>query len=95
MPYTTTVRRLARAANVWQEEGLGGLRYLGVGEGTGGHLKLGELFSCSDVAGALALHAKTVERWCRSGLIRAVRLGVRWRVTAEEVERIRREGVRG
>ncbi len=54
---------------------------------------MGQLFSVDDVAMAFGLHAKTVERWCRAGIIRAVRLGSRWRVATEEVERIRREGV--
>ena len=54
---------------------------------------MGQLFSLNNVAVALGFHVKTVEVWCRKGAIRAVRLGGRWRVAAEEVERIRREGV--
>lgn len=54
---------------------------------------MGKLFSVHETASLLGLHAKTVERWCRQGEIAAVRLGTRWRVSAQELERIAREGV--
>lgn len=36
----------------------------------------------------------TVIDWCARGLVKAVRYGQRWYVTAEEVERLRCEGTR-
>ena len=54
---------------------------------------MGQLFSVQQVAMAIGMNVKTVERWCRRGVLRAVRFGDRWRVTDEELERIRREGL--
>lgn len=54
---------------------------------------MGQLFSLNDVAVVLGFHVKTVELWCRKETIRAVKLGGRWRVPAEEVERIRQGGL--
>lgn len=52
-----------------------------------------KLFSVEEVSIILGLHAQTVQRWCAARKLQAVRLGLRWRVPAEEIERIRREGV--
>jgi excisionase family DNA binding protein len=54
---------------------------------------LDKLFSVGEVAFMLGLHVQTVQRWCAAHRLQAVRLGLRWRVPAEEIERIRREGL--
>jgi excisionase family DNA binding protein len=52
-----------------------------------------KLFSLQEVSVILGFHLRTVQQWCAAGRLPAVRLGSRWRVPAEEIERIRREGL--
>lgn len=35
----------------------------------------------------------TIRRWCRDGLIKAVKLGRKWAIPESEARRIKREGV--
>lgn len=35
----------------------------------------------------------TVRRWCRDGIIKAVKIGKRWVIPESEARRIKREGV--
>lgn len=53
-----------------------------------------KLFSIAEAAGILGVCTKSVRVWCGQGRIVGVRLGARWRVAAEELERVRKEGVR-
>lgn len=51
------------------------------------------LVTVNDVAEALSVSPKCVRNWARDGRIRAVRLGRQWRVPADEIWRLQREGL--
>ena len=51
------------------------------------------MLSISEVASILNISEMTVRRKLKSSLIKGVKVGKMWRISAEEVERIKREGV--
>lgn len=52
------------------------------------------MYTAKQVAEALNLNERTVRNWINDGKILAVKLGREWRVSDEEVERIKKEGVK-
>ena len=46
----------------------------------------GRLLTIDEVAERLRVHPNTVYRWCRTGRLRAVKLGKEWRILEEELE---------
>lgn len=50
------------------------------------------MYTVKEVAEILKLHFRTVERLVREGKIRSVKIGGAYRITEEEVERIKKEG---
>ena len=52
-------------------------------------------YTMAQVAEELQVHIMTVKRWVKDGKIKVVRLGYRTvRITEEELNRIKREGLR-
>ena len=52
-------------------------------------------YTIQEVAKELRVHERTVKRWAEAGKIKVIRLGHRTiRVTDEELNRIKREGLR-
>nr|WP_269140588.1 helix-turn-helix domain-containing protein [Archaeoglobus neptunius] len=48
-------------------------------------------YTVKEVAGMLKVSERTVQKWCRNGVIRSVRLpGGQYRIPVEEVERLLR-----
>jgi len=55
------------------------------------HLKgrvMEELYTVREVAELLKVHEATIWRWCRSGDLRAFRVGQRWRIAASDLQRL-------
>lgn len=52
-----------------------------------------ELYNFKDVATILDVSTRTVHAWNADGKIKAVKIGREWKVSREEVDRIKREGV--
>jgi excisionase family DNA binding protein len=53
-----------------------------------------QLLTASQAAQALNATGQTIRNWIRSGRLSAVRIGARFYVPADEVERLRGEGAR-
>lgn len=51
------------------------------------------MLTIKDVAKTLKLHELTVYRYVVSGKIKSVKFGNTYRITEEEVQRIRKEGI--
>jgi len=51
------------------------------------------MLSIKDVADALNINPMTVFRYIQKGRIKAVKVGRDWRISAEELERIKKEGM--
>lgn len=51
------------------------------------------MLKAKEVAEILHLNERTVRRWLNDGKIKGVRFGQEWRVSCEEVERLKKEGV--
>ena len=52
-----------------------------------------EMYKIREVAELLSLHPKTVEKLARDKKIKSVKIGRDFRITREEIERIKKEGV--
>lgn len=50
------------------------------------------MYTAREVASILKVHEMTVIRHIRSGEIKAVKIGCGWRISEQELERIKREG---
>lgn len=48
-------------------------------------MALPELMDTAEVAKYLGLHAETVKKWIRTGKIRGVKLGNKWRVRVDHL----------
>lgn len=42
----------------------------------------------------LGKHPNTIQRWIKRGAIRCVKIGRDWEISQEEIDRIKREGLR-
>jgi len=51
------------------------------------------VLSVNDIANYLKIHINTVFRYIKQGKIKAIKIGGIWRVSEEEFERIKKEGV--
>lgn len=51
------------------------------------------MLTIKQVAEALSVSVMTIVRYLAKGRIRGVRVGKSWRISQEELERIKREGV--
>lgn len=49
---------------------------------------LEEVYTVQEVAEILKLHEATVWRWCRSGDLRAFRVGQQWRIAGSDLQRV-------
>ena len=47
-----------------------------------------EIYNVEEVAEFLAVHKETVKKFIREGRIKGVKLGTRWRITEDEIQRI-------
>jgi len=47
-----------------------------------------EVYTVQEVAELLKVHKATVWRWCRSGDLRAFRVGQQWRIAASDLQRV-------
>jgi len=47
-----------------------------------------EVYTVREVAQLLKVHEATVWRWCRSGDLRAFRVGQQWRIAASDLQRV-------
>ena len=45
-----------------------------------------ELFDCEEVAEYLGVERSTVQRWCRSGHLRGLKIGKGWRIRRDALE---------
>ena len=45
-----------------------------------------ELFDCEEVAEYLGVERTTVQRWCRSGHLRGLKIGKGWRIRRDALE---------
>ncbi len=52
-----------------------------------------DFYTAEELAKYLKVSSQTIRAWIRDRKIAAVRFGRAWRITAAEVERLRREGV--
>lgn len=52
-----------------------------------------QLASCQEVADALGVSPYSVGRWCREGLLKAVKLRKEWRIPRAELERVLAQGL--
>lgn len=50
------------------------------------------MLTIEQVADALQLHKMTVFRYLKCGRIKGVKIGQNWRISEQELERIKREG---
>jgi excisionase family DNA binding protein len=56
------------------------------------------LYTVKEVADQLRVHEETIRRWLRDGKITGIRMGGSrsgYRISEDEVERVRRQGVDG
>ncbi len=53
---------------------------------------LPEFLTKHEAGKVLNAHADTVARWCRSGILKGVKIGQRWKIPAEEIRRLAEEG---
>ncbi len=44
------------------------------------------LFDADEVARYLGVERSTVQRWCRSGYLKAIKIGKSWRIHRDELE---------
>lgn len=51
------------------------------------------MYKVKEVADILNLNERTVRNWINEGKIHAVKFGSEWRVSYEEVKRLKKEGV--
>lgn len=51
-----------------------------------------EMLTIEQVANALQLHRMTIFRYLKNGKIRGIKIGRDWRISEEELERIKRYG---
>lgn len=51
------------------------------------------MYTTREFADILKLNERTVRNWINDGKIKAVKLNSEWRVSEEELERIKKEGV--
>lgn len=54
-----------------------------------------ELYKPNEAAAIFGVRRLTVYRWIASGKIKAARIGRLWRITADEIERRKRERMKG
>lgn len=52
------------------------------------------MLKAKEAAEILHLNERTVRRWLNDGRIKGVKFGQEWRVSEEELERIKKEGVK-
>jgi excisionase family DNA binding protein len=45
-----------------------------------------EMLDCEDVANYLGVRQTTVQRWCREGKLRSLKIGKAWRIRRDELE---------
>lgn len=50
------------------------------------------MFTIQEVADILRVHRMTIFRHLQDGTIKGIRVGKSWRISEEELERIKREG---
>lgn len=51
------------------------------------------MYTAKEVADILKLNERTVRNWINDGKIKAVKLNSEWRVSEEELNKIKKEGV--
>lgn len=51
------------------------------------------MYTTKEIADIIKLNERTVRNWINDGKIKAVKLNSEWRVSDEELERIKKEGV--
>ena len=53
--------------------------------------KMVSLYEAADI---LNVHANTLKKWISQGKVNAVKMGRAWKLSEDEVERIKKEGVK-
>lgn len=48
---------------------------------------LEQFYTASDVASKLKVHVETVKRWLRNGDLEGIRIGGRWRISEDAVQK--------
>lgn len=74
---------------------------LGLGDGSVGtekikikEIKMEEFYTIKEVANKLKVHWKTIYRWIQEDKIKATKFGRDWKISQEEIDFIKNNGLR-
>lgn len=68
-------------------------RMVYIGEPTHGLLMPDRMVGLREAADRLGFHRNTLVKWCKTGKIKATKIGTVWKIPEEEIERVSEEGL--